>query len=82
MGKPWFHTKHYGVGSGLPCSWEGWALLAVFTAAIVGVRFLPGALTSAHPWIDPALRGGLIVGVIALAWLKSDGPWLWRWGGK
>ena len=82
MGKPWFHTKQYGVGAGLPCRWEGWALLAAFTAAMVGLSVLPAPLTSAHPWLAPVARGGLIVGVIVLARLKSDAPWRWRWGGK
>jgi hypothetical protein len=82
MGKPWFRVKEYGFGAGLPCSWEGWTTLAVFVTAIVGVSFLPPALTLAHPWLDTVIRVGLILGVITVAWLKSDGPWLWRNGRK
>lgn len=82
MGKPWFRTKQYGFGTGLPCSWEGWVLLLTFMGAMIGLSALPEALTRAHPLLLAGLYTGLIVGVVVLAWLKSDKPWGWRWGGK
>ena len=82
MGKPWFRVKQYGVGAGLPCSWEGWAVTAFFVLAIISVNFLPVSLTDFHPWLPPALKMGLFAGIIAIIWLKSDKPWRWRWGGK
>lgn len=77
MGKPWFRVKRYGFGAGLPCSWEGWALLAGFLVVIVtsGVAFAGR---------DPMLHQGLVLAataiVIVVSWRKSDGPWKWRWG--
>jgi hypothetical protein len=77
MGKPWFRVKRYGFGAGLPCSWEGWALLAGFLVVIVasGVAFAGR---------DPMLHLGLVLAatviVIVVSWRKSDGPWKWRWG--
>ena len=41
MGKPWFRVKRYGVGAGLPCSWEGWAVGGMFLAVIVVTGALP-----------------------------------------
>ena len=43
MGKPWFNPKRYGYGAGLPCSWEGWAVLAAFMAIMLGGPYVPGA---------------------------------------
>ena len=36
MGKPWFRVKRFGYGAGMPVSWEGWVVLAVFLAIAVG----------------------------------------------
>jgi predicted anti-sigma-YlaC factor YlaD len=77
MGKPWFRVKRYGFGAGLPCSWEGWALLAGFLVVIVtsGVVFMDR---------NPTLHFGVVLAstaiVIVVSWRKSDGPWKWRWG--
>jgi len=77
MGKPWFRVKRYGFGAGLPCSWEGWALLAGFLVVIVtsGVAFAGR---------DPMLHLGIVLAsttiVVVVSWRKSDGPWKWRWG--
>ena len=56
-GKPWFHAKPGGYGSGLPCSWEGWATYALFfiAAAVWGVvsqtnGWLPGGHDSPLGW--------------------------------
>ena len=58
MGKPWFRVKQYGVGAGLPCSWEGWLV----TAAFLGVIFGCGLLAEHHP----GLRIGLILVAVAV----------------
>jgi hypothetical protein len=81
MGKPWFRTKRYGYGAGLPCSWEGWATLAGFGGAIFGLSALPETITQAHPSLPLGIGGLLIFGFVALVWRKSDKPWSWRWGG-
>jgi hypothetical protein len=78
MGKPWFRVKRYGVGAGLPCSWEGWAVTALF----LGFMIASGVLAREHT----SLRIGLIFVAVAVfgvvARLKSDAPWKWRWGGE
>jgi predicted anti-sigma-YlaC factor YlaD len=77
MGKPWFRVKRYGFGAGLPCSWEGWALLAGFLVVIVasGVAFA-GRASMLH--LSLVLAATAIV--VVVSWRKSDGPWKWRWG--
>ena len=76
MGKPWFRVKRFGYGAGLPCSWEGWAVLAVFLTIAVG----GGVLVEAHPIAHLVTVLTATAVVVAIAWRKSDGPWKWRNG--
>ena len=76
MGKPWFRVKRYGVGAGLPCSWEGWAVTAAFLAVIFAVGVLTGEHTGLR--IATILIAAAVFCVVAR--LKSDAPWKWRWG--
>jgi high-affinity Fe2+/Pb2+ permease len=77
MGKPWFRVKRYGFGAGLPCSWEGWALVIGFLVIVIssGIAFAER---------NPGLHLGLVLAstaiVLVVSWRKSDGPWKWRWG--
>jgi hypothetical protein len=78
MGKPWFRVKRYGFSAGLPCSWQGWAVIAAFLAIAIG----SGVLNEAHPITHVAVILVATAAVILVAWRKSDAPWKWRWGGK
>ena len=77
MGKPWFRVKRYGFGAGVPCSWEVWALVAVFLAIVI----VSGVVLMDR---NPMLHFGVVLAstaiVIVVSWRKSDGPWKWRWG--
>jgi hypothetical protein len=82
MSKPWFSPKRYGYGAGLPCSWEGWALLAGLLAAIPLTRMAVDALAPAAfaPTIWLAAVTGLIVVFAVIARARTDGGWRWRNG--
>ena len=73
----WFPAKRYGWGWGPPVKWQGWVVLAAFTAAIVyiGLRFPPGS--------DPLLFFVLIactaLALTLVCWWKGETP-RWRWG--
>lgn len=77
MGKPWFRVKRYGLGAGLPCSWEGWAVTAGFVAILFGV-----GLAELSPGPRVAIILAAAIAFLVVARLKSDAPWKWRWGGK
>lgn len=77
MGKPWFHVRRYGLGAGLPCSWEGWTVAAVFIAILFGT-----GLAQFPPGLRLAIILPAAIGFLVLARFKSDAPWKWRWGGK
>jgi hypothetical protein len=77
MSKPWFRVKRYGYGAGLPCSWEGWVVLAVF----LGVGIGAGLFIHTHPIAHFAVMLTATAALVLIAWRKSDGPWRWRNGG-
>ena len=41
-GPEWFTAKRYGLGSGLPISWQGWAVLLIYVAVVTCSFFLFG----------------------------------------
>jgi len=75
-GPEWFAPKRYGYGSGLPISWQGWALTLGFLAVTLAMAFLlantPVAVIAA---IIP-----FAVGFSAVCARTTKGGWRWRWG--
>ena len=39
-GPEWFAPKRYGLGTGLPIRWQGWALLIGFGAAVLAAAIV------------------------------------------
>jgi len=77
MGKPWFRVKRYGFGAGLPCSWEGWALLIGFLVIVVSSAIV---LVGRNPMLHLGVVLASTAILVVVSWRKSDGPWKWRWG--
>ena len=80
----WFVPKRYGYGA-RPVTWQGWALVAGFVAAIVLAAILlvgksnpPMGNVIAFFIVEAALLGALWV----ISQRRTDGVWRWRWGGK
>jgi hypothetical protein len=73
--KYWFPAKRYGWGWGIPRSWQGWLVMAAFTALLVEGAFLfpPGTDLGAFLFCV----GILCALLIAACWLKGEPP---RWG--
>ncbi|TPE62886.1 hypothetical protein FJQ54_05045 [Sandaracinobacter neustonicus] len=71
----WFAARRFGIGSGRPIRWQGWALLAAYIAALLGIS-LPGEKPN-------GARIGLIFALTAVFLLiaarKTEGGWR---GGK
>ncbi|MFM8893757.1 MAG: hypothetical protein ACKOTB_19495 [Planctomycetia bacterium] len=77
--RSWFPAKTYGWGWGVPCTWEGWLVLATFiglTVAVVRIcppgRNLPGFLAGVY---------GLALVLILVCWWTGEPP-KWRCGRK
>ena len=81
MARYWFRPKKYGIGAGLPISWEGWALLAGY----FGLCLLLIVLTPLLFGVQAAVAAGAITVATSLALTvisaaKTEGGWRWRWG--
>ena len=76
-GPEWFAPKRYGYGSGLPISWQGWALLIGF---IGGVTALALALGDTHPLVFFAILIPISVAFMTVTARTTRGGWRWRWG--
>jgi hypothetical protein len=73
----WFPAKSYGWGWGLPITWQGWVVIAVYCLLIAaGVMLFP-------PVSQPKLFTAYILAVsavlVAICWLTGETP-RWRWG--
>jgi hypothetical protein len=70
--KVWFPAKRYGWGWGLPSTWQGWIVLALY---------LGFTITSALVFNKPVsliVIAALTVVLIVICWLKGEKPrWLW-----
>ncbi len=71
----WFAAKRYGWGWGLPRSWQGWVVLAIWLAVVVALTPLlqHGVLV-----YSLAMLGWALV-LLAVCWWKGEPP-RWRWG--
>jgi drug/metabolite transporter (DMT)-like permease len=76
--KYWFPAKRYGWGWGPPTAWQGWVVLLVFFALVLG-----GAATILPREGAPAFLLYtllLVVVLIGICWIKGERP-RWRRGG-
>ena len=74
----WFPAKRIGWGWGFPATWEGWVVLVVFVALLIGGAWI--FRPDQNLW---AYEGwAVFLGVIFLAICRFKGePPRWRWGG-
>lgn len=72
----WFYAKRYGYGASLPCSWQGWVLLALFLALMIGNALLFGE----QPIVFGAITFTLVPIFLVIIWRTTKGGWKWRWG--
>ena len=75
-GPEWFAPKRYGLGSGLPISWQGWAVLAAYIVTVTGAFFLFGERSPATAAVLCIATAVLIV----ISARTTRGGWRWRWG--
>ena len=75
-GPDWFAPKRYGYGSGLPISWQGWAVTLAFVGAAVALAF-----TLKHrPLQLIAAMIPLTAALMVVCARTTRGGWRWRWG--
>ena len=72
----WFVPKRYGLGAGLPISWQGWLVLLIYLAAFAGAFLLFGET-------NPATYAVIVIAtaiLLVVAARTTRGGWRWRWG--
>jgi len=75
-GPEWFAPKRYGLGSGLPISWQGWVVTLAFAAIVGGATF---AFRDRPLPLVVVVAPALVVFIIICA-RTTRGGWRWRWG--
>jgi tetrahydromethanopterin S-methyltransferase subunit C len=74
----WFAPKRYGMGTGRPISWQGWALTIGFVLLVIGISV---RLKDHPPQMIAALIPVVVVYLVISA-RTTRGGWRWRWGGE
>jgi hypothetical protein len=77
-GPEWFAPKRYGYGSGMPISWQGWALTLGFVAVAIGLALL----FHGRPLQVFAILAPLVIAFSVICARTTRGGWRWRWGKK
>ena len=72
----WFAPRRYGIGSGLPISWQGWLVTLVYAGAAVAAA----ALFRDRALQMMAILIPLTVAFLVIASRTTRGGWRWRWG--
>jgi hypothetical protein len=73
----WFAAKRYGWGWGLPLTWEGWAVYALWFAAFLIV--IPFLGFRVHRLEHVAVVVGMVAILIGICYWKGEPP-RWRRG--
>ena len=76
--KPWFRAKRYGYGAGFPMAWQGWFLLAIHIALVMG---LAAALEDRPLAMAISIVPAAVLPLPIYA-ARTEGGWRWRWGNK
>ncbi|MDP7116213.1 MAG: hypothetical protein QF632_03240 [Candidatus Woesearchaeota archaeon] len=76
MNKFWFKPKKYGYGA-TPSSWEGWLVTGVFILVVLWRALVLEGVQRLYLEIFV-----MVVILIQIVKVKTDGVWKWRWGNK
>ena len=77
-GPEWFAPKRFGYGSGLPISWQGWAITVAFMAIAVATALF----FSGRPIVVFAILIPLTTMLLVITARTTRGGWRWRWGNE
>lgn len=75
----WFAPKKFGIGIGLPISWQGWAVTIGYSATVIVAAM---ALVPRHPGIAVGTIIPLTLAYVVIGAQHTRGGWKWRWKGE
>jgi hypothetical protein len=74
----WFAPKRYGYGGGLPIAWQGWVVLGIYLAVVIGATQMLAHIPVAMFSVILTATAVFILIVVK----NTRGGFRWRWGGK
>jgi hypothetical protein len=77
-GPDWFAPKRYGFGSGMPISWQGWAI----TIGFIAIAFATAISFVTKPIMMFAILVPATATLVVIAAKTTRGGWRWRWGDR
>ena len=79
MDKPryWFAAKRYGWGWGLPLTWEGWVVFAVWLGIFLAA--IPMWRSPRHVFEHALFVVVMVAALLGVCYWKGEPP-RWRWG--
>jgi hypothetical protein len=77
--KHWFPAKRYGWGWGPPCAWQGWAVLLIYFALVVGGIPFIQATEGNVAYIAYVF---VLTAILIVICRRTGEPPRWRWGGR
>lgn len=72
----WFAPRRFGYGAGLPISWQGWLVTAIFMAVVIGAAIL----FEGQPMIFVGILIPATLALLVITARTTRGGWRWRWG--
>jgi hypothetical protein len=72
----WFAPRRFGIGAGLPISWQGWLI----TLGLVGVVVAISIKWAKEPLVLVATLAPLVIIFLVISAWTTRGGWRWRWG--
>lgn len=72
----WFAPRRYGLGTGMPIAWQGWAL----SLALIALLGLAYYLFGNNDLRALAIVVPAIFVYVLIAARTTRGGWRWRWG--
>ena len=75
-GPEWFAPKRYGYGSGLPISWQGWAITLLYVATVAGLS----VWLKHRPLQMIAAIALPTIAFLVICARTTRGGFRWRWG--
>jgi hypothetical protein len=75
--KAWFRAKTYGWGWGLPCRWQGWAVMTGFMLALIA----GSPLVARSPTLFVGYSIAITAALVGICYWKGEKTgWRWRDG--
>lgn len=74
--QPWFRSRRFGYGSGLPIKWQGWVVIIAHLALILGCALL----LRENGLMRAMMILTAVIAPLPIYRARTQGGWHWNWG--